>query len=145
MVLSFLQLFVPLARYVLIFIVRNNKEIDYDAYMKAKYEDFMRKQAQYGSNPYGNPYGNRYGNGNPYGQKPPYGGSGQSQNDPFAEFASEKQDVDPFADIQDYKAPNGNFTSTEQSSTSGKENLNENTNENSSSSARGNDSDDFFS
>ena len=73
--------------------------------MKAKYEEaYARRQAYYNSrygNPYGqNPYGNPYGN--PYVQNP-YGNQQATPNNPFDEFAnSNPQDVDPFADINDY-------------------------------------------
>ena len=115
MLLSFTQLFIPISRYVIIFVLRKNKAIDYNVYMRQKYEEYARRNP-YGGNPYG--YGNPYGN-NPYGNnpynRPPYGqnpygnpqgwqnGNAQANNepDPFSEFSSQKDD-DPFADIQDY-------------------------------------------
>ena len=113
--MSFVQLFVPITRFILIFILRKNTPVDYDAYMRARYEEYARRNA-YGDNPYGGaPYGN-----NPY-NRPPYGnnsygqgGYGNSQNpncgyenggnvnndNPFEEFDAPSED--PFSDIQDY-------------------------------------------
>lgn len=121
MVLSMLQLFVPISRYVIIFIVRNNKAVDYDEYKRARYEEYMRRNARYGnpySNPYGNPYGNRYGN--PYGNtyRNPYGTRGQNPNgssqneNPFEEFATPNQD--PFEDINDYSSTQSNNSESSQ-------------------------------
>ncbi len=103
LLISWLALLVPASRYVAVFVLRNNKAIDYDAYMRAKREEFMRRQQQ---NPYGNPYNrgpynqgpysqNPYG-GNPYNQPPdgygqnnnPSGGQKSAPDDPFSEFAS---------------------------------------------------------
>lgn len=113
-VLSMLQLLVPITRYVIIFVVRNNKAIDYDEYRRARYEEYLQRNARY-RNPYGNPYGNSYGNpyanrnpyGNPYGN--PYYGQNSNQNtanssqdNPFEEFGS--ADQDPFEDINDYSS-----------------------------------------
>lgn len=134
--LSWLALFLPVSKYIVVFVIRNNKAIDYDAYMRARREAFMRRQQQnpYGRPPYGG-YGG-YGNygGNPY-NSPPYnqgpynqgpyaqnpnggqaGGSGGT-DDPFSEFASgsasknssdgqRKQD-DPFSSDGSNGAPNG--------------------------------------
>lgn len=36
MLLSFVALFVPMSRYIAIFVIRNNKAIDYEAYMRAR-------------------------------------------------------------------------------------------------------------
>lgn len=110
MILSFAQLFFPYVRFVAIFAVRNNKAIDYDAYMKARYEEaYARRQAYYNSR-YGNPYGQAPYGQNPYGQNPygtpygnPYGNPQATPENPFDEFAnSEPKDVDPFSDINDY-------------------------------------------
>ena len=94
MTISMLTLFIPVARFVTVFVLRNNKAVDYEAYMRARREEYFRRQQQYRGNPYnGNPYGQ---NQNPYGQNP-YGQNPYSQNsygqppkqeDPFAEFAS---------------------------------------------------------
>lgn len=89
--LSLLTWFVPLSRYIVIFVLRNRKAIDYEAYMRARREAYMRQQQQY-RNTYGNPYGNPYGQ-NPYNQ-PPYqngqanGGNTSNAEEPFAEFSS---------------------------------------------------------
>jgi hypothetical protein len=101
MVLGVLTLFIPAARYVVIFVLRNRPSIDYDAYMRARREAYMRQQQQY-HNRYGNPYNNPYNN--PYGQNnSPYGNPYNSQNqnrtngasgDPFEEFSSSKNQSD---------------------------------------------------
>ena len=113
MLLSFTQLFIPISRYVMVFVLRKNKAIDYNEYMRKKYQEYARR------NPYGDPYGygSPYGNNpynrppygqNPYGQNGPYGaprgGQGNQTNntpDPFAEFSSQKNE-DPFSDIENY-------------------------------------------
>ena len=95
MVLGFLELFVPISRYIVIFVLRNREAVDYEAYMRARHEAYMRRRQQY-QNPYGNPYGSPYNNpyGNSYGN--PYGSPQASQNapepdDPFEEFKGNKQ------------------------------------------------------
>ncbi len=99
-VLSFLILFVPLSRFIIVFVVRNRRHIDYEAYVRQKREEFMRRQQQYYNqygNPYGNPYGrpynggygNPYNNGAPNGNPPPAQGTNAPKDeDPFAEFSS---------------------------------------------------------
>lgn len=104
MLLSFLALFIPMSRYIAIFVIRNNKAIDYEAYMRARREEFIRCQQQQ-QNPYGRPPYNQgpynqgpYNQGpynqSPYGQnpyQPPYGGQQGTpppQEDPFSEFSS---------------------------------------------------------
>lgn len=92
MMLSMLTLFFPLARYITVFAIRKAEPVDYDAYMRAKRDAYIRRQQQYGNpynrygNPY-NPYGNPYGQGGYAGQN---GGQYQQpkQEDPFEEFAS---------------------------------------------------------
>ena len=114
MPLSMLAFFVPLSRFIIIFCLRNRKAIDYEAYMREKREEFMRRQQQYRNmygNPYNNPYNNPYGNPyyrgqNPYGQNP-YNQDGQNTNqnsnkeapkeEPFSEFASNKSAQDSSA------------------------------------------------
>jgi hypothetical protein len=88
LIFSFLTLFIPFARYFVIFAHRNCPAIDYEAYMRARRDAFIRQQQQYQQygNPYGMPYGNPYGN--------PYGGQNQASEqkkpeDPFAEFGGE--------------------------------------------------------
>lgn len=98
MILSFVSLFVPASRYIIIFVLRNRQEVDYEAYMRARREAYIRRQQQY-YNQYGNPYNqnpynrNSYGNpyGNPYGQNQQNGQnqtSAPKQEEPFAEFSS---------------------------------------------------------
>lgn len=70
MLLSCVALFVPLSRYIAVFVIRNNKAIDYDAYMRARREEFMRRQQQQNSYGYGRP---PY-QGGPY-DRGPYGGA----------------------------------------------------------------------
>jgi len=78
--LALLALFVPLSRYIVIFVLRNRTAIDYQAYLRARREAYMRQRQQYRD------YGgyNGYGN-NPYTppQQPP-------QEEPFSEFSSSK-------------------------------------------------------
>jgi len=85
MTLGILTLFVPASRYIVIFVLRNRQSIDYEAYMRARREAYMRQQQQYYNrydnpynNPYNNPYGSQYGNGN----------SRSAPEEPFAEFSS---------------------------------------------------------
>lgn len=96
---------VPLFIGPLVFAYRKRTPVDYDAFMRARYEQIRRQQQQYYNqqNPYGQqgPYGGPYGPnrppyGNPYGNpnQPPYGApngqQGQPQNgddDPFGEFS----------------------------------------------------------
>lgn len=82
--LGFLTLFLPLSRYIVVFVLRKRKAIDYEAYMRARREAYAR---QY-HNPYGNPYGQSQGNA----YQPP------KPEDPFEEFSSSKggQDEDDF-------------------------------------------------
>jgi hypothetical protein len=47
MPLSMLSFFVPLSRFIIIFCIRKNKAIDYEAYMRKQREEFMRRQQQY--------------------------------------------------------------------------------------------------
>lgn len=97
LLLSWVALFVPVSRYIAVFVLRNNRAIDYEAYMRAKREEFLRRQQQY--NPYGfspynrNPYNQPPNGGTPYGSPDGYdrprndGGNGASGEDPFSEFA----------------------------------------------------------
>jgi len=107
MALGILTLFVPISRFIIIFVLRNRQPIDYDAYMRARHEAYMRRQQQYYNqqNPYGNPYNNPYNNpyGNPYGNpQNAYGqnaGNAQKPDDPFGEFETEKGEENPFEDV----------------------------------------------
>ncbi len=99
-ILSLLTLFVPVSRYIIIFVLRNRNPIDYEAYMRRQRADYIRRQQAY-YNQFGNPYDNPYGtpNGAPYGgqngqnpqnpQNPnPQGGQSAANDDPFEEFSS---------------------------------------------------------
>ena len=110
--LGFLALLVPLSRFIVIFALRNRKAIDYEAYIRARREAYMRQQQQY-RNAYGNPYQNPYGN--PYGR--PYNTSGQQSyggqtapnvDEPFSEFSSDKKGESPFDDFNAPKNENQN-------------------------------------
>ncbi len=94
--LSVFSFILPIVRYVVIFVVRNNKAIDYEAYMRARREEFIRRQQQYG-NPYGRPYGNPYNQGQTSGNQQP-----KQPQDPFGEFGGNGQSAQgdsPFEDI----------------------------------------------
>lgn len=70
---------------IFIFVIRNKKPINY--------EEYMRKRYQYYRNPYG-----AYGQGGPYGQNP-YQNASQNRTDgPFGEFTDAKK-VDPFEEF----------------------------------------------
>ena len=105
MLLGFLVLFIPVARFIIIFSLRKRQPIDYEAYMRARHEAYMRSQQQYynGQNPYGNSYGNPYSRPNsPYGQQ--YGGGApvSKPEDPFGEFTTGNKgngNEDPFAEM----------------------------------------------
>ena len=116
MLFGMLGIFIPASRFIIIFVLRNKKAIDFEAYMKARREAYIRQQQeyynrygnQYGpNNPYGNPYGrpnNPYGNpyGNPYANQPQ--NPSKPPEEPFAEFASETDKKEesagsPFEDI----------------------------------------------
>jgi len=104
--LSLLSIFVPEARYIIIFCLRRKKAIDYEAYLRARQEEIVREYqkrygGQYGSpfgGPFGgNPYNNPYGNGTPYGENPTQ--ETKKPEDPFDEFnhgegQGEKKDGD---------------------------------------------------
>ena len=93
--ISFLSM--PIASNIIIFVIRNRKAIDYDAYMREKREAFFRRQQEYQrryGNPYNNPYGNPYHN--PYNQN----NTKKSDDEPFAEFTSDKNNSNNNADAQ---------------------------------------------
>ncbi len=115
LVLGMLSLFIPLSRFVIVFVLRNRNAVDYDAYMRARREAYMRQQQQYRNtygNPYGggygspynNPYGNPYG-GNPYAQQPRPQQPQQEPEDPFSEFSGGKS-----TSSADKNQNNGNAT-----------------------------------
>ena len=105
--LSMLTLLAPISRFFIIFAIRKRKAIDYEAYMRARRDAYVRRQQYY--NPYNNPYnrsgGNPYGDGQ-YGQNPyangqhgqnPYGQSAEQNSaqpeEPFSEFSSSSNAV----------------------------------------------------
>lgn len=107
MFLGILSLFIPLSRFIVIFVLRNRKAIDYEAYMQARRDAYMRQQQQY-YNTYGNPYGGYRSYGDPYNQN----GYNQPQRpepeDPFTEFGGKKEGADtngPFDDFEGDKKP----------------------------------------
>ena len=143
MTLSFLQLIIPISRFVIIFVVRKNKAVDYNEYRRAKQEEYIRRSTSYG-NPYGNPFGNPFGNarnnpysnpyGNPYanpnGQNATRNNGGQEEN-PFGEFSKGGKDIDPFEDINDYSSYNrANVNTDESASTESETTDNESSNDN---------------
>lgn len=96
--LGFLVLFIPMARFVIIFVLRKRQPIDFEAYMRARREAFMRSQQYYGQNPYGNSYGRPY---NPYGQNQGNASGAPRNDEPFEEFSSGKKgDDEPFEEMR---------------------------------------------
>ncbi len=89
--LGILTLFVPLSRYIIVFVLRKRKAIDYEAFMRAKREAYARQYGQY-RNPYGSPYQNSYGQPQNNPPQPP------KPEDPFEEFSSAQggKDEDEF-------------------------------------------------
>lgn len=113
-------------RGVTIFAVRKNAAVDYNAYMRRRMEEAMRRQQPYGpqGGPYNQgPYNGQGGQGGPYNQGP-YNGQGgygqgpaQNQGEPFSDFGGPQgeaphggapsgaptppppQDDDPFSDF----------------------------------------------
>lgn len=77
------------------FAIRNKEPIDYNEYLKARYQ-------RYG-NPYGSPYGNPYDNPYNQGGQNGYGGhvDPQKPKNPFEDFASEdeKEPKSPFSEF----------------------------------------------
>lgn len=71
--------FIPVFIGPLTFAYRNRTPVDYDAYMRARYEQIRRRQQQLYQGRYGSPY-----DGNT--QLPQ--GSGSPEDDPFGEFSS---------------------------------------------------------
>ncbi len=105
-------LIVPIARCVILFVFRNRRAVDYQAYMRAKQDAYMRRYQQY----YGQGGYNPYGGGSPYGGSN-YGGypSNQGQQnmpspqreEPFSEFGSNKKPEEPFGEFSSDKKGNG--------------------------------------
>ena len=87
--LGVLAVFVPLSRFIIVFAIRKRRAIDYEAYMRARREEFMRRQQYRNSyNGYGNPYNAPYGNRYTYNPQ----STAQNPEEPFSEFASDKKD-----------------------------------------------------
>ena len=85
-ILSLLSFFVPLSRYIIIFVLKKKQPVDYDDWMRRRRADFIYRQQQ--ANPYNNPYGNPQ-NGQSAQGAPQSGQSEQSApSDPFEEFSS---------------------------------------------------------
>ncbi|MBE5746559.1 MAG: hypothetical protein E7352_00045 [Clostridiales bacterium] len=109
--LTILTLFIPIARCIILFVLRRRKAVDYQAHMRAKYDAYMRQYHQrYGQNGGYNPYGGYGPQG--YGQ-PNYGpqngqpNAGQGQReDPFSEFSTKEKADDPFAEFSSDKKEN---------------------------------------
>ncbi len=108
MILSLLGVFLPTARFIIVFCLRNKQAIDYEAYVRARREAMAREyQQRYGG--YGTPYG--YG-GNPYanGYGQPVPPTQQKPEDPFGEFGGDKGAEDPFGEFDNantVKTPEG--------------------------------------
>ena len=87
MFFSMLTLFIPISPYIIIFAIRNNPAVNYEEYIRAQREAYVRRQQQY-YNTYQNSY-NRYENGN-------YGANPSKPDEPFAEFSSQSKGGSPF-------------------------------------------------
>ncbi len=97
--LSYLALFITVSPYIVVFVIRKRKAIDFEQYMREKREAFFRQQQQY-RNMYNNPQ-NPYGTytwgpqqtGNPYAQRPEP--KKEEPEEPFSEFSSDKKTEEP--------------------------------------------------
>ena len=106
--MTFFCAILPFRAFVL-FAVRNNKPVDYDAYMRRRMEEAARRSSPYGS--YG-PYNSGPYNNGPY-NNGPYNGQGgyappRQADDPFSDFGSGQNgnggqqqggDDNPFSDF----------------------------------------------
>lgn len=104
--LSILTFLVPVSRFIILFVIRNRKAIDYEAYMRARQEAYIRRRQQY-YNQYNNPYRGQYGQ-NPYGQNPYGQNAGQTppkSEEPFEEFSSRSSGQ---SSSQNYSSHDGN-------------------------------------
>jgi hypothetical protein len=93
--LGLLSLFIPEARFISIFVLRNRKAINFEQYMRARREEYIRQRQQYQNqygNSYGNPYGNPYGYGGQQTTRTPYNTPQNERpappEEPFAEFGT---------------------------------------------------------
>ena len=100
--LTFLYFLIPEVRFISIFALRNKKAIDYQAYMRARREAYIRQQQQY-HNPYNTPYGYGGNYHNPYNTEYARGESRQNgegqptpppPEEPFGEFGNLGKDTD---------------------------------------------------
>ncbi len=105
MFLSLLTLFLPLARFILIFALRNKAPIDYEAYMRAKREAYFRQQQQYYQQ-YGNPYQNPYQNPYTRPYTPPQNSAARKPDDPFEEFTKKPKTDDVNRETNDDEEDN---------------------------------------
>lgn len=103
--MAFLSAFLPFRGFVL-FAVRNNDPVDYNAYLRSRAEEIMRQQRQAGYGGYPGGYGGNYGGYNGGNNQGGYGGSSGS-SDPFSDFGSSgngggnsaPSDDDPFSEF----------------------------------------------
>lgn len=92
--MTFLSAFLPFRGFVL-FAVRNNAPVDYEAYMRRRFEEMQRRQG-YG----GQGYGGQGNGGQSYGGQPNGGrGNDSAPEDPFSEFGGSKPENDPFSEF----------------------------------------------
>ena len=82
--LAIVVLFIPVARYLLVFAYRNAPAINYEAYVRQQREAYERRYQAYG-NPYGAPFG-PYSQQNPSANSPAEEEPSQPTEEPFAEF-----------------------------------------------------------
>ncbi len=105
-ILSFLVLFVPVSRFIILFAIRNNEPFDYEEMIRRR-QNFYAQQQYNPYNPYNNPYNNPH---NPYG----YYGNGQQAQQPNQQTQQNQQQPappeDPFEEFASAKKPNGNTT-----------------------------------
>ena len=121
-ILAILSAFQPLAKYICIFVFRNKQAIDYEAYIRERQAEFIRRQQeqfrqyqqQYGNNPYGNPFGGPFAG--PYGPyRNPYQNSNDGQNSQYGQGAqggaqneNQRQPEEPFGEFSGDNSGNGN-------------------------------------
>ena len=96
--LALLILFIPSARFITIFALRNKAPINYEAYLRARQEAYTRYQQQQYGNPYGSPY-NQGGYNAP--QRPAI------PQDPFDEFSSSDGPFEEFSTPTNGAGQNG--------------------------------------
>ncbi len=101
-ILSFLALFVPISRFIILFAIRNNELFDYEEMLRRR-QNFYAQQQYNPYNPYNNPHG-------PYG----YYGNAQQAQQPNQQTQQNQQaqqqpapPEDPFEEFASTKKPNG--------------------------------------